>query len=59
MHCSVSATAETIYLLIALTYFDDDEGLKFPLGNRNIDMLLKFKCKYFFNITKDIFKLNN
>lgn len=56
MHCSVSATAETIYLLIALTYFDDDEGLKFPLGNRNIDMLLKFKCKYFFNITKDIFK---
>lgn len=27
------------YILIDLTYFDDDEGLKVPLGNRNISML--------------------
>lgn len=43
----MSATAETSYVLIDLTYFSDDEGLKVPLSNRNISTLLKFKCKYF------------
>lgn len=47
MQCSASATTETSYILIDLLYFDDDEGLKVPLGNKNISTLLKFKCKYF------------
>lgn len=47
MQCSVSATVKNSYVLIDLTYFNDEEGFKVPLGNRNISMLLKFKWKYF------------
>lgn len=39
MQCRVSATAETSYVLIDLSYFDDDKGLEVPVGNRNISML--------------------